>query len=86
MDMRLIQHDGVGFAFTTRFARYVDDSLSIVVLVNLGEDDEAAMPKRIADNVATYRRFEVTLHFSDSALTRSCFTVGKSVLLVTGAK
>ncbi len=49
---RLIQHDGVGFAFTTRFARYVDDRLSIIVFMNLGEDDEAAMPTRMADSVA----------------------------------
>ena len=49
---RLIQHDGVDFAFTNRFARYVDDAISIIVFINLGEDDEAAMPKRITDNVA----------------------------------
>jgi CubicO group peptidase (beta-lactamase class C family) len=49
---RLIQHDGVGFAFTTRFARYVDDRLSIIIFMNLGEDDEAAMPTRMTDNVA----------------------------------
>jgi CubicO group peptidase (beta-lactamase class C family) len=49
---RLIQHDGVGFAFTTRFARYVDDRLSVIVFMNLGEDDEAAMPTRMTDNVA----------------------------------
>jgi Beta-lactamase len=49
---RLIWHDGVDFAFTTMFYRLVDDGLSIVVLINLGEDDAAAMPKRIADNVA----------------------------------
>jgi CubicO group peptidase (beta-lactamase class C family) len=49
---RLIQHDGVGPAFTTRFARYVNDRLSIIVFMNLGEDDEAAMPTRMADNVA----------------------------------
>jgi hypothetical protein len=49
---RLIQLNGVSFAFTTRFARYVDDRLSIVVFMNLGEDDEAAMPTRMADNVA----------------------------------
>jgi Beta-lactamase len=49
---RLIQHDGVDPAFTTRFARYVNDGLSIVVFLNLGEDDEAAMPTRITDKVA----------------------------------
>jgi CubicO group peptidase (beta-lactamase class C family) len=49
---RLIQHDGVGPAFTTRFARYVNDRLSIIVFMNLGEDDEAAMPTRMADNIA----------------------------------
>jgi CubicO group peptidase (beta-lactamase class C family) len=49
---RLIQHDGVGPAFTTRFARYVNDRLSIIIFMNLGEDDEAAMPTRMADNVA----------------------------------
>ena len=49
---RLIQHDGVGPAFTTRFARYVNDRFSIIVFTNLGEDDEAAMPTRMADNVA----------------------------------
>jgi CubicO group peptidase (beta-lactamase class C family) len=49
---RLIQHDGVGPAFTTRFARYVNDRLSIIVFMNLGEDDEAAMPTRMTDNVA----------------------------------
>lgn len=49
---RLIWHDGVGEAFTTGFYRYVDDRFSIVVFVNLGEDDEAAMPWRIADKVA----------------------------------
>jgi hypothetical protein len=49
---RLIQHDGVGPAFTTRFARYVNDRISIIVFMNLGEDDEAAMPTRMADDVA----------------------------------
>ena len=49
---RLIQHDGVDYAFTSRFARYVNDGLSIIVFMNLGEDDEAAMPKRMTDNVA----------------------------------
>lgn len=50
---RLIWHDGVGEAFTTGFYRYVDDRVSIVVFVNLGEDDEAATPWRIADKVAS---------------------------------
>jgi CubicO group peptidase (beta-lactamase class C family) len=49
----LIQHDGVGPAFTTRFARYVNDRLSIIVFMNLGEDEEAAMPTRMTDKVAT---------------------------------
>jgi len=49
---RLIQHDGVDTAFTTRFARYVNDGISIVVLINLGEDDEALMPTRMTDNIA----------------------------------
>ena len=49
---RLIQHDGVDYAFTSRFARYVNDGLSVIVFMNLGEDDEAAMPKRMTDNVA----------------------------------
>jgi CubicO group peptidase (beta-lactamase class C family) len=49
---RLIQHDGVDTAFTTRIARYVADGLSIVVLMNVGEDDEAAMPTRMTDNIA----------------------------------
>ena len=49
---RLIQHDGVGPAFTTRFARYVNDRLSIIVFMNVGEDDEAAMPTRMTDKVA----------------------------------
>ena len=49
---RLIQHDGVETAFTTRIVRYVDDGISIVVLMNLGEDDEAAMPTRMTDNIA----------------------------------
>ncbi len=49
---RLIQHDGVGPAFTTRFARYVNDRLSIIIFMNLGEDDEGAMPTRMADTVA----------------------------------
>ena len=49
---RLIQHDGVGPAFTTRFARYVNDRLSIIVFMNSGEDDEAAMPTRITDAIA----------------------------------
>jgi CubicO group peptidase (beta-lactamase class C family) len=49
---RLIQHDGVGPAFTTRFARYVNDRLSIIIFMNLGEDDEAAMPTRLTDKVA----------------------------------
>jgi CubicO group peptidase (beta-lactamase class C family) len=49
---RLIQHDGVDFAFTTRFARYVNDGISIIVLMNLGEDDEALMPTRMTDNIA----------------------------------
>jgi hypothetical protein len=30
----------------------VDDQFSVIVLMNLGEDDEAAMPTRMADNVA----------------------------------
>jgi CubicO group peptidase (beta-lactamase class C family) len=49
---RLIQHDGVDSSFTTRFVRYVNDRLSIIVLTNLGEDDEAAMPRKIAASVA----------------------------------
>lgn len=49
---RLIQHDGVDVGFTTRFARYVNDRLSIIVLMNLGEDEEAAMPTRMTDSVA----------------------------------
>jgi CubicO group peptidase (beta-lactamase class C family) len=49
---RRITHDGVDFAFTNRFARYVNDRLSVIVLINLGEDQEAAMPTRMADNVA----------------------------------
>ena len=49
---RLIQHDGVGPAFTTRFARYVNDRLSIIVFMNVGEDDEAAMPTRMTDAIA----------------------------------
>ena len=49
---RLIQHDGVEYAFTSRFARYVNDGLSVIVFINLGEDDEAVMPKRMTDNVA----------------------------------
>jgi CubicO group peptidase (beta-lactamase class C family) len=49
---RLMQHDGVETAFTTRFVRYVDDGISIVVLMNLGEDDEALMPTRMTDSVA----------------------------------
>lgn len=49
---RLIQHDGVDVAFTTRIARYVNDRLSIIVFMNLGEDEEAAMPTRMTDNVA----------------------------------
>ena len=49
---RRITHDGVDFAFTNRFARYVNDRLSVIVLINLGEDEEAAMPTRMADNVA----------------------------------
>ena len=49
---RLMQHDGVETAFTTRFVRYVDDGISIVVLMNLGEDEEALMPTRMTDSVA----------------------------------
>jgi len=49
---RLIQHDGVDTAFTTRFARYVNDGLSIIVFMNVGEDYEAAMPTRMTDNIA----------------------------------
>ena len=49
---RLVQHDGVETAFTTRFVRYVDDSISVVVLMNLGEDEEALMPTRMTDSVA----------------------------------
>jgi CubicO group peptidase (beta-lactamase class C family) len=49
---RLIQHDGVDVSFTTRFARYVNDGLSIIVLLNVGEDEEAAMPTRMTDSVA----------------------------------
>lgn len=49
---RLVWHDGVGEAFTTGLYRYVDDSLSVAVLANLGPDDEAAMPGNIADKVA----------------------------------
>ena len=49
---RLMQHDGVETAFTTRFVRYVDDSISVVVLMNLGEDEEALMPTRMTDSVA----------------------------------
>jgi hypothetical protein len=41
---QLRQHDGAETAFTTRFVRYVDDGISIVVLRNLGEDEEALMP------------------------------------------
>lgn len=44
---RLIQHDGVDFAFTNRFARYVDDALSIIVFINLGEDDEPPCPNAL---------------------------------------
>jgi CubicO group peptidase (beta-lactamase class C family) len=49
---RRITHDGVDFTFTNRFARYVNDRLSIIIFMNLGEDDEAAMPTRLTDNVA----------------------------------
>jgi CubicO group peptidase (beta-lactamase class C family) len=49
---RIIQHDGVDSAFTTRIARYVHDGISIVVLMNLGEDEEALMPTRMTDNIA----------------------------------
>jgi CubicO group peptidase (beta-lactamase class C family) len=49
---RIIEHDGVDTAYTTRIARYVNDRLSIIVLMNLGEDEEAAMPTRMTDNVA----------------------------------
>jgi CubicO group peptidase (beta-lactamase class C family) len=49
---RLIQHDGVDTAFTTRIVRYVGDGLSVVVLMNIGEDEEAAMPTRMTDKVA----------------------------------
>src|SRR5215472_11603247 len=49
---RLMQHDGVETAFTTRFVRYVDDDISIVVLMNLGEDEDAVMPTRMTDSVA----------------------------------
>jgi CubicO group peptidase (beta-lactamase class C family) len=49
---RLIQHDGVDYGFTSRFARYVNDGLSVIAFINLGEDDEAVMPRRITDNVA----------------------------------
>jgi len=49
---RLMQHDGVETAFTTRFVRYVNDGISVVVLMNLGEDEEALMPTRMTDSVA----------------------------------
>ena len=49
---RLIQHDGVDFAFTTRFARYVNDGISIIVLMNMGEDEAALMPTRMTNNIA----------------------------------
>ncbi len=49
---RRITHDGVDFAFTNRFARYVNDRLSVIIFINMGEDDEAEMPTRMADNVA----------------------------------
>jgi len=49
---RLIQHDGADPAFSTRFARYVNDGLSILVMMNLGEDDDAVMPTRVTNDVA----------------------------------
>ena len=49
---RIIQHDGVDTSFTTRIARYVNDRLSIIVFLNLGEDEEALMPTRMTDSVA----------------------------------
>src|SRR5215467_3749486 len=49
---RLIQHDGVETSFTTRFVRYVNDGISIVVFMNVGEDEEALMPTRMTDNIA----------------------------------
>jgi CubicO group peptidase (beta-lactamase class C family) len=51
---RRITHDEVDFAFINRFARYVNDRLSVIVLINLGEDDEAEMPARMVDNVAAF--------------------------------
>lgn len=50
---RRIQHDGVWFRVHDEICQLVNDRLSLVVLINLGEDDEAAKPKRMADNVAT---------------------------------
>ena len=46
------RNDGVDFAFTTRFARYVNDGISIIVLMNMGEDEAALMPTRMTNNIA----------------------------------
>jgi ketosteroid isomerase-like protein len=37
---------------TARFARYVNDGLSVIVFINLGQDAEDAMPALMTDNVA----------------------------------
>jgi hypothetical protein len=42
----------VEYAFTNRFARYVNDGLSLIVFLNLGEEDEAAMRTRLTDAIA----------------------------------
>ena len=47
---RLMEHSGSWQGFTTHFARYVDDGLSVAVLTNL--DSGHARPSRIAHAVA----------------------------------
>jgi len=68
---RIIQHDGVDVAYTTRIARYVNDRLSIVVFLNLGEDEEALMPTRMTDSVAELYLPTLGNHKSQEPLTSS---------------
>jgi CubicO group peptidase (beta-lactamase class C family) len=47
---RLIEHDGAWQGFTMNISRYVDDSLTVIVMTNL--DSEHAKPERVAHGVA----------------------------------
>lgn len=53
---RVIQHSGSWQGFKTYIARYVDDRVTVVVLTNLGEADQA----KIAHGIAGLYRHELT--------------------------